>query len=412
MQKGRRLVVLDALRAIAGLTVPLFHICEAFYGRPGERIESYCGHGYLAVEFFLILMGYMLGFAYDGRWQKDMGLGGFFKRRLVRLHPLVVSGVALGLLVALVQTFVGIPWIGWFKNWTPMELCGYSLWAATMVPVFTQGLLNPFNACSWTLYYEYAANILYALIFRHLNKKVLGACVGVALFFWLSYVFHWNLNSLFGVKFELLDRIAGIKNCSIVGGWSTKSDHVYCGFVRLALPFLWGLLLSRFGWRIKPSLSLRKGHRKIEFPQVAFWGAVAIFVAILYTPTSYRLGGPGHLWVNGVFELLAITVVFPLLLLLGVGVGTSNEGKVAKTCVFFAELSYPLYMSHYPLMAILGWWARTYSGDCSMTVVVSVQIVVYLALIGFASLVMRFWDRPMQRLLGGVKASSGEATQA
>ena len=94
----KRLVILDALRAIAGLTVPLFHICEPFTYRAGVKIESYCGHGYLAVEFFLLLMGYMLGFAYDRRWADGMGLGSFFRRRLVRLHPLVVSGVLIGII--------------------------------------------------------------------------------------------------------------------------------------------------------------------------------------------------------------------------------------------------------------------------------------------------------------------------
>lgn len=380
MDHAKRLVVLDALRAIAGLTVPLFHICEAFWGSK----KSYCGHGYLAVEFFLLLMGFMLGFAYDRRWKEGMGLGRFFGRRLIRLHPLVISGVLLGLIVVLVQTWVGIPWMGWFKNKAPLELCGLSLWAVTMVPLFTMSFLNPFNACSWTLYYEYAANIFYALVFRHLNKKVLGACVVVALFFWLSYVFHWNLNSWFGVKSELLDRVAKIKNCSIVGGWSTSSSHVYCGFVRLALPFLWGLLLSRLGW-------------KIRLPKGALAVAVIVFVAVLYTPFAYNLGGPDHLWVNGVFELLAITVVFPLLLMLGVGAGSSQEGPVATCCVFFAELSYPLYMSHYPLMSILGWWAKTHSGNLSQPVILLVQIAVYLSLIGFAYLVMRFWDRPVQR---------------
>lgn len=383
MKNTQRLVVLDASRAIAGFTVPLFHICEAFYGSK----KSYCGHGYLAVEFFLLLMGYMLGFAYDRRWSEGMGLGRFFCRRLVRLHPLVVSGVVLGLLVALVQTFVGIPWMGWFKGWSPLNLCGYSLWAVTMVPLFTLGLLNPFNACSWTLYYEYAANILYALIFRHLNKKFLGGCVAVALFFWLAYVFHWNLNALFGIKFELLDRVAGIKNCSIVGGWSTKSSHVYCGFVRLALPFLWGLLLSRFGW-------------KIRLPRASLWIAVLVFCAVLYTPDSYVLGGPDHLWVNGVFELLAVVVVFPLLLLLGAGANVSHEGKVAKTCSFFAELSYPLYMSHYPFMSILQWWARNHATELALPWILVVQTAAYVSLIGFAYLVLRFWDRPLQKMLG------------
>lgn len=387
MDNRNRLVVLDALRAIAGLTVPLFHICEAFYGSS----KSYCGHGYLAVEFFLILMGYMLGFAYDRRWKDGMGTGAFFCRRLIRLHPLVVSGVVLGLVVALVQTFVGIPWMGWFKGRGALELCGLSLGAATMVPMFTMSLLNPFNACSWTLYYEYAANILYALLFRHLNKKMLGVGVGAALAFWLAYVFHWNLNALLGlvgVKFELLDRIAGIKNCSIVGGWATSSSQVYCGFVRLALPFLWGLLLARLGW-------------KIRLPKGALPLACAIFIAVLYTPISYKLGGPSHLWVNGVFECLAVMVVFPFLLLLGAGTGAdaTSDGRVAKTCAFFAELSYPLYMSHYPLMSILNWWAHHHAQGLSAPAVLAVQASVYVSLIGFATLVMVFWDRPVRRLL-------------
>ena len=67
--KRERLIVLDALRAMAGLTVPLFHICENL-GYPPLRYESVCGHGYLAVEFFLLLMGYML--AYAGKTSRDL----------------------------------------------------------------------------------------------------------------------------------------------------------------------------------------------------------------------------------------------------------------------------------------------------------------------------------------------------
>ena len=81
--KRERLIVLDALRAMAGLTVPLFHICENL-GYPPLRYESVCGHGYLAVEFFLLLMGYMLAYAYDRRWSSGMGVWEFFRRRLVR----------------------------------------------------------------------------------------------------------------------------------------------------------------------------------------------------------------------------------------------------------------------------------------------------------------------------------------
>ena len=53
-------------------------------------------HGYLAVDFFFILSGFVIGYAYDDRWDR-MSLADFFKRRLVRLHPPVVVGTLIGL---------------------------------------------------------------------------------------------------------------------------------------------------------------------------------------------------------------------------------------------------------------------------------------------------------------------------
>ena len=56
---------------------------------------------------------------------------------------------------------------------------------------------------------------------------------------------------------------------------------------------------------------------------------------------------------NGVFELVALMAVFPLLLLASAGTPVAN-GKAAAACAFFAELSYPFYMSHYPFMKMCG----------------------------------------------------------
>lgn len=386
----KRLVILDALRAIAGLTVPLFHICEPFTYRAGVKIESYCGHGYLAVEFFLLLMGYMLGFAYDRRWADGMGLGSFFRRRLVRLHPLVVSGVLIGLAVALVQVCLGTPpWMPWFKDKTAAEVCLLAAWAMTMVPVFATSLLNPFNACSWTLYYEYAANVLYAVFVRHLGKRTLAVCTLAALFLWVSYAFHLNLNSVFGTRFAFLDRAAAVRDFSVVAGWGTTVDQTYCAAIRLALPFLLGLLLSRLSWKIR----LSKG---------AFWICIAVFVAVLYTPHSYRLGAPAHPWVNGVFDLAAVAVVFPALILVSRGTDSGSvglSGRAMAAFAFLAELSYPLYMSHYPFMSVYGWWALRKSQELPFGLILSVQAAVYVALVAFAWLVMRYWDRPLQRML-------------
>ena len=381
----KRLIILDALRAIAGLSVPLFHLCDPLAKRADAPIESIVGHGYLAVEFFLLMMGYMLGYAYDRRWNEGMTLVDFFKRRLVRLHPLVVSGVALGLFVVLAQPEPGV-WVPWFKDVGKVGVLGIALWAVTMVPVIGFGMINPFNACSWTLYYEYAGNILYALVIRRLNKVMLWGGVIVSAFFWLTFAFHVNLNHVFGTDLPFFTKISNYFIWSVAGGWAAKDIQVYAGFVRLGFPLFFGLLLSRLGWKI----NLTKG---------ALWITVAMFLAVLCTPYAYKLGGASHPWVNPLFEVFALMVVFPLLIMIGVGSKAKESTLVAKVFAFFAELSYPLYMSHYMFMYIYNWWVRTHSNEFSDSVVLMIACVIYLALIGFASFVMVCWDRPIQRWL-------------
>ena len=48
------------------------------------------------MDFFFILSGFVIGYAYGDRWGKTLTVKNFFKRRLVRLHPMVVLGAVLG----------------------------------------------------------------------------------------------------------------------------------------------------------------------------------------------------------------------------------------------------------------------------------------------------------------------------
>ena len=66
--------VLDGLRGIAALAVVLFHLAEIHAGSPEARLIN---HGYLAVDFFFVLSGFVIGYAYDGRW-RAMSTGDFF----------------------------------------------------------------------------------------------------------------------------------------------------------------------------------------------------------------------------------------------------------------------------------------------------------------------------------------------
>ena len=92
LESKPRYEILDGLRGVAALMVVLFHIFETYSKGPAEQIIN---HGYLAVDFFFVLSGFVVGYAYDDRWNK-MTTWGFFKRRLTRLHPMVIAGTLVG----------------------------------------------------------------------------------------------------------------------------------------------------------------------------------------------------------------------------------------------------------------------------------------------------------------------------
>ena len=84
--------ILDGLRGVAALTVVCFHLFEAY---ATSHLDQKINHGYLAVDFFFILSGFVVGYAYDDRW-KTMRIAGFLKRRFIRLHPMVIIGALIG----------------------------------------------------------------------------------------------------------------------------------------------------------------------------------------------------------------------------------------------------------------------------------------------------------------------------
>ncbi|MDE5638460.1 MAG: acyltransferase, partial [Odoribacter sp.] len=85
--------LLDGLRGVAALLVIWYHVFEGFATSP---VDQCFNHGYLAVDFFFILSGFVVGYAYDDRWKASMNVKEFFKRRLIRLHPMVIMGAVLG----------------------------------------------------------------------------------------------------------------------------------------------------------------------------------------------------------------------------------------------------------------------------------------------------------------------------
>ena len=112
-----RYEILDGLRGVAAIIVLVYHLCEG--------CGIVLGHGYLGVDFFYALSGFVVGYAYDDRWGK-MSIGGFFKRRIVRLHPMVIMGGLLGLCFYYFGACEVFPFIGQSPWWVVLLLFLYT----------------------------------------------------------------------------------------------------------------------------------------------------------------------------------------------------------------------------------------------------------------------------------------------
>lgn len=301
-----KLEVLDALRGFCALVVMLLHLTELTQWKLAP-------HGYLPVAYFLTLTGFTFVYAYDARWG-GMSVGAFFRRRLLRMHPLVIVASLVGL-VALCFTPDRLFSFGQGGKpglWLVFLYCCLMLPAPT-----TWGCIHVLQGQLWTLQYIYLANILYALVLRHLRTWMLAllAVAAAALSYWV-----------------------GINHRGLEAGWLLKEDHVVIALTRLAFPVLAGMVIARRGWRIPAG-------------NLALPVTVAVLGAIFFTP--HIADGT---W-SGVFDATVTVVGMPLVLLVAVG-GRIDNARVASVCRFLGRYSFPLYATHYPFRTVMMRWIR------------------------------------------------------
>src|SRR6195952_2908962 len=110
--------ILDGLRGVASILVVVFHVFETY---SGDRFHQIINHGYLAVDFFFVLSGFVVAYAYDDRWGK-MTQWDFYKRRLIRLQPMVIMGTIVGAALFYFQTGPAFPLIHSTPVWKVIAL--------------------------------------------------------------------------------------------------------------------------------------------------------------------------------------------------------------------------------------------------------------------------------------------------
>jgi peptidoglycan/LPS O-acetylase OafA/YrhL len=356
----KHFLILDALRGVAAIVVVLFHVLEVYSG--GDHVKQFINHGYLAVDFFFMLSGYVMAHAYDDRWDK-MTIRDFFKRRLIRLHPMIIFGMTLGALCFYFGESAYFPKIADTSVWQLLLvlLIGYTLIPLpTSMDIRGWNEMHPLNGPAWSLFLEYIANILHALILRKLSKTILTVLVLIA----AVALIHYAVTSPGG---------------DIIGGWSVEPEQLRIGFTRLLFPYMAGMLLRRVV--------------KVSGNKNTFLFCSLLLVCFLSFP---RVGGHEILWANGLFDSLSVILIFPVIIYLG-AIGNVKSNFTEKLCTFLGDISYPIYIIHFPIAYVFYAWVTNNNIPIEKGLIVGLLILVLSIALSYAAL--KLYDQPLRKWL-------------
>ncbi len=341
-QSKLHFLVLDGLRGLVALIVVLFHFMEIIHP---DFTKNPLAHGFLGVDFFFCLSGFVIAYAYDQR-AKHLSVWEFVKLRLIRLQPLVIIGATLGLIGFLFDPFQEI-----FKQYGIEKTLVYFFAGICLIPFPTMEErffnLFSFNAPSWSLFWEYVANLFYILLLYKLPKQILSLIAFLLgmIIIYIIYKYH-----------------------NLLGGWSAET--FWHGGARIAYSFVIGMLIFRKNWIIKNNLS--------------FYVLGLLLLLSFFVPYRENL--------NWITESFLVLIYFPLLVALGAGTQWKTNNPYGLK--LSGDLSYPLYMTHYPFIWLFFGYYTTLKPNAS-TLWVQVPLFTF-GLILVAYLVMKFLDFPIR----------------
>lgn len=359
--------ILDGLRGVAALMVLLYHVfndAKSFFVWPTPVNEFY--HSFLGVDFFFILSGFVMGYAYDQRLEdRSLSLCGFIRRRLIRLHPMVVMGVILGAIAFIIQgctkwdgSEVGLQAVMW------AVLLGLFLIPSPLaMDVRGNTESFPLNGPHWSLFFEYIGSLIYALLLHRLATK------------WLSVWVACALTSL--MAYAML-----MKDGGVAYGWSSEPIQLLGGALRMLYAYPMGLLMARIFRKRNPQPI--QGH--------VFLLCSVCLVTLLGLPI---VGGKGA---ETIYQLACLSCFFPGII--WTGARGSVDGWHRQTVSFLGRLSYPLYALHFPLIYLYISWV-----GCDVTPYqtydhpwVAAFITIASSLV-IATLCMLYYDEPLRKRL-------------
>lgn len=280
-----RFYFLDGLRGVAAIFVCLYHF------------SSVCVNGWLAVDFFFMLSGFVIAHSYEQKLLSGMSLYSFLKIRLIRLYPLYFLVISCALIMSI---------YGYTDYRVSSHLIAY-IFQVLLLPVPSNfqvsdaAPLFPFNVPAWSVYLELVVNIIYAGIVIKLTGRRLAILNIIFLVLLVCTVEKYNSLNV------------GIFSGDWQGGW---------------IRALWGFFAGLSVYRLYSFLSMKQY-------KLPYWvGAILL----LYLSAIYIY--PQMLGIK--FQLANAIIAFPLLVLIGSTI--RMEGILKDLCEFFGKISYPVYL--------------------------------------------------------------------
>jgi peptidoglycan/LPS O-acetylase OafA/YrhL len=316
---------------VAALGVLLYHVAD-WSGRPGHF-----AHGYLAVDFFFCLSGFVLAHAFERR---EIGWLAYLRIRVVRIWPLLVLSTLIGAALTwrhsppfvpnLARGLLLIPRLGHPAEWTFPSLF-------------------PFNPPAWSLCLEVLVSVLWFPLRRVADLGLM------AILLISGGVMLWVALGLNGVE----------------TGWDQAT--FWLGVVRATFSFSLGWTC----WR----------YRALA-PKPRLLVPAIVLLAVLVMPVM-----PGGAPWNGVYDYGCVAVLFPMLVLMG---AHDPKGAAGGLCRTTGDLSYPLYALHWATWAVM---LRLYSEGWRPSTPVWFAILALGVTPAAAWLAFRFYDAPLRRRL-------------
>jgi peptidoglycan/LPS O-acetylase OafA/YrhL len=346
-----RLASLDALRGVAALAVVLFHVCI-----PLGVIAA--PNGYLAVDFFFLLSGYVLAHAYDGGLRRGGVAAWFIRVRLERLYPLALVGVLLGVAGAAIRY---APWLHGTGavEFAVTAVANLLLLPLGRLPYAQDHPLFAFNAPVWSLFWEIAVNALYGAIALFLDDALLAVLVATAGLAVVAVSLHYG---------------------SLQAG--AEAASFAAGAARVGYSFFCGVALQRLARPHPP-------ERRHPGPILA----LGLLALILWSPMLVD---------SRIFDPATVLFAFPAVLILAVQ--GEPAGATRRLSRFVGDVSYPLYVTHFPIMQLFLYFVGPHKPvGALLALIIAAELATIAAV---AVIVLMLYDRPLRAWLHKRHASS------